>query len=118
MCKSKIHILLMIILLTVLLSSFASSQVSAATNLNSFYGAYIDKCILKCDSKASMRDSNLKHIQQASARYCLKAAFLLRHKVKLIEELIANNIGTKPYKIDYYLNSRFFKELKMALNTL
>ena len=118
MCKSKIHSLLMIILLAALLSSFALSQVSLATNLDSFYGAYIDKCILKCDSKASMRDSKLKHIQQVSARYCLKAAFLLRHKAQLIEELIANDIGTKPYKIDYYLNSRFFNELKLALNTL
>jgi hypothetical protein len=111
----KIIIFLMITFLMLLWTSPTVSQMTATTKLYTFYGAFIDKCILKCESKGSMRNSKLKHIQQAAAKHCLKAGFLKRHKAQLIEELIANNIGTKHYKINYYLNNRFFNELKLAM---
>ena len=112
----KILILLMITFLALLWASSAASQMASTKKLATFYGAFIDACILRCESKGSMRDSKLKHIRQAAARHCLKADFLKRHKAQLIEELIAKDIGTKHYKIDHYLNHRFLNELKLALN--
>ena len=111
----KIIILLMITFMALLWAFSAASQMATTTKLESFYGAFIDACILKCESKGSMRDSRMKHIRQAAAKHCLKADFLKRHKAELIEELIAKDIGTKQYKINYYLNNRFYNELKLAM---
>jgi hypothetical protein len=58
--------------------------------------------------------SKLGNIRQEAAKHNLKADFLKRHKAELVEELIAKDIGTKDYKIHYYLNNRFI-ELKLAM---
>ena len=117
MSVPQIIIFLMITFFALLWASPTVSQMTANTKLYTFYGAFIDECILKCESKNSMRDSKLKHIQQAAAKHCLKAGFLKRHKAQLIEEMITNTIGTKHYKINYYLNNRFYSELRLAMKT-
>jgi hypothetical protein len=111
----KIIILLMITFLALLWVSTTVSQTTTTPKLETFYGAFIDECILKCESKGSMRGSRLKHIRQEAAKHYLKADFLKRHKAELIEELVSKDIGTKHYKINYYLNSRFYNELKLAM---
>jgi len=91
------------------------SQSTSATKLSTFYGAFLDECISRCESKGSLRDSKLENMRKEAARHNLKADFLKRHKAQLIEELIAKDIGTKDYKIHYYLNNRFFNEQKLAM---
>lgn len=111
----KIIISLTIAFFALLWASSTTSQMATTTKLETFYGTFIDACILKCESKGSMRDSRLKHIRQEAAKHSLKADFLKRHKAELIKELVGKDIGTKHYKINYYLNSRFYNELKLAM---
>ncbi len=111
----QIIILLMIIFLALIWASTTVSQTTTTAKLETYYEAYIDACILKCESKGSMRDSRMKHIRQEAAKHSLKADFLKRHKAELIEELVGKDIGTKHYKINYYLNNRFYNELKLAM---
>ncbi len=117
MSISKIIIFFMIAFLVLLWVSPTISQMTPGQKIGSFYGAFIDDCILKCESKVSLRHSKLIHIRQEVAKHCLKADFLKRHKGKLVEELIAKDIGTKHYKIHYYLNNRFYSELRLAMKT-
>ena len=111
----KIIFFLVISLLVLLWASQAMSQQMSNTKLAEFYGAFIDECIMRCESKGSMRNSKLGNLRQEAAKHCLKADFLRRHKAQLIEELIDRDIGTKHYKISHYLNNRFFNELKLAM---
>ena len=113
----KIIIFFMIVFSVLLWVSPTISQMTPGQKIESFYAAFIDGCILKCESKGSLRHSKLIHIRQEAAKHCLKADFLKKHKGKLVEELIAKNIGTKHYKINYYLNSRFYSELRLAMKT-
>ncbi len=113
----QIIIFLIISFLALLWASQTMSQSSSAPKLATFYGAFIDECISRCESKGSMRDSKLGNIRQEAAKHNLKADFLKRHKAKLVEELVAMDIGTKNYKIHYYLNNRFYSELRLAMNT-
>jgi hypothetical protein len=39
----------------------------------------------------------------------MKAAFFKDFKGELVEDMIEANIGTKPYKIQYYLNHKFHR---------
>lgn len=117
MSTSKIIIFFMIAFLALLWGSPTISQMTPGQKLESFYGAFIDDCISKCESKGSLRQSKLIHIRQEAARHCLKADFLKRHKGKLVEELIAKDIETKHYKIHYVLNHRFYSELRLAMKT-
>jgi hypothetical protein len=55
-----------------------------------------------------MYDSKSENLRQAVAIDCLIAAYLKSHKKMLIDDLIVSEIGKKPYKIQYYLNSKFF----------
>ena len=117
MGASKAIIFLMITFLVLLWASAAISQMAPGQKMESFYGDFIDNCILKCEAKGSWLHSKLKHIRQEAARHCLKADFLKSHRAKLIEEMIAQEIGTKHYKINHYLNDRFLKELQLAVNS-
>jgi hypothetical protein len=83
--------------------------------LRSYHEVVIDKLISNCKYKeAFMRDSRSENLRQAAAIGCLKAAYLKSHKEVLVENLISAGIGKKPYKIQYYLNCKFFSVLKTA----
>ncbi len=113
-----ITIFLVIMFLAMLWSSQAASQQAGNLNLKSYYATYIDELVSHCKNKASRHNSKSENIRQAAALYCLKADFFKSHKETLIEEMAAQHIETKNYKMNYYLNGRFFNELKMAMKNL
>jgi hypothetical protein len=58
-------------------------------------------------------------LRRAAALSCMKAAYLKDYKDELIQEMIKADIGTRSYKIQYYLNQRFFNIIQpkyVALN--
>jgi len=96
----------------------AAGENSDNASLRSYHEVVIDKLISNCKYKeAFMRDSRSENLRKAAAIGCLKAAYLKSHKEMLIENLIAAEIGKKPYKIQYYLNSKFFSVLRTATMT-
>lgn len=96
----------------------AAGEMSDKAALRSHYEVVIDKLISNCEYKeALLRDSKSENLRNAAAIGCLKAAYFKDHKDMLIEDLIAAEIGTKPYKIQYYLNSNFFSVLRTAKMT-
>ena len=83
--------------------------------LKTHYQAFIDQLISRCVYKeTAMADSRLKSIRRAAALNCLKASYFKSHKDILIEKLISEEIGIKPYKIHHYLNKKFFTVLRIA----
>lgn len=97
---------------------YTAIEDSGQTDLKTYYDAFIDELISRCEYKeATMFDSKLKNIRQAAAMACLKAAFLRTHKKILIEKLIAEGVGTKPHKIEHYINKEFFAVLRTAIKT-
>jgi hypothetical protein len=117
--KARVIIIFSVIMfLAILWSSQATSQQAGNLNLKSYYAAYIDELVSHCKNKASRHNSKSENIRQASALYCLKADFFKSHKETLVEEMAAQNIEAKTYKMNYYLNGRFFNELKLAMKNL
>ena len=96
----------------------AAGGISQKAALRAFHEVVIDNLISNCKYKeGSMRDSRSVHLRQAAAISCLKAAYLKSHKEMLLENLITAEIGEKPYKIQYYLNSKFYSVLRKATMT-
>ena len=77
-----------------------------------FYRTSIESTILKCEKKAELRTSRSKNIRQASETFCLKARFLKENKPELIRGMVEKNLALKEYKVNYYLDRQFFKDLK------
>jgi len=105
----SIIILSTIIVLSLVWTSSAVGQTAEAVYLKSVYSAAIDKAIAHCKAKISYRNSKSEKLQLAAALACMKAAFFKDFKIELIEDMIAANIGTKPYKIQYHLNHKFHR---------
>ena len=89
-------------------TSSVLSQTTETFYLKSIYSAAIDKAIANGKAKTSCRNSKSENLQRAAALSCMKAAFFNDFKVQLIEDMIQASIGTKPYKIHYYLNQKFY----------
>ena len=76
-------------------------------NWKKFYISYISECICKYKSKAALQNSKSENLRRSGVIYERKAVFLTNYQNVLIDEMIRKKIGTKPYKVDYYLNERF-----------
>lgn len=91
-----------------------SCQSARAAEKEQIFGRYLDQFVTKCESKAEMQNSKCINIRREAALSCLKAHFFEFHREDLIKSMIAENIGTKPYQIHYYLTARFFDRLRKA----
>ena len=82
--------------------------------LAKFYGACISKEICKCQAKTYLSNSRSANLRCCAAKASKKAAFLQKNKDMLITEMINNDIGVKPYKIEYFLNKKFHELSKIT----
>jgi hypothetical protein len=83
-----------------------------------FYANCIDKKITCCDGKGGMWDSRSENLRSCSRLAILKAIFLSGNREQLIREMVANDVEMKAYKVDYYLNKRFYENLDASFLTV
>ena len=81
--------------------------------LAKYYQEHISKCISKNKSKAVLQTSKSENLRSCGKIYKQKAVFLTNNQNVLVDEMIRKEIGTKPYKVDYYLNKRFNEMIKL-----
>jgi hypothetical protein len=100
---------------------FGAFSVSGDTDVGrdaaAFYANRIDEKIASCDGKGGMWDSRSKNLRSCSRVAILKAIFLSANKEQLIREMAANGVALKTYKVDYYLNERFYENLNASFLT-
>jgi hypothetical protein len=77
--------------------------------LTKFYGACISSEIYKCQAKTYLSKSRSAKLRCYATKASKKATFLQKNKDMLINEMIKNDIGVKPYKIEYFLNKKFYE---------
>lgn len=106
----KIFVIFFIsLLLTCFYISPVMSQATSSSNLKAFYAAYIDDCIIKCESLAKLRNSRSEKLRQAAEMHCQMAQFFKTQKAALVDDMILADLGNKKYKIHYYLNKEFYE---------
>ena len=85
----------------------ATGQGSENEQLKAYYKNYILKCISKNQSKTNLQYSKSANLRSCGALSKQKVIFLTNNQNMLVNEMIKNQVGKKPYKIEHYLNKRF-----------
>ena len=75
--------------------------------LISYYGECIDQKIVQCERNAAFRDSESESLRQWAYVNQLKAEYYKRNKEEIIRKMVAQGLGQKQCKIDYFLNKSF-----------
>jgi hypothetical protein len=78
------------------------------SELRLIYANMLEDCIRKCESKVKMSYSNSSHLRKAAHLALLKVSYFTDHKETLIEEMVQSKLPTKPYKVQFFLNQRFY----------
>lgn len=76
------------------------------------YYARIEDQIEKCDNQSAMRSSKFSNAKKAGEMARLKADFLRNNKGFLVLGMLENRISPADYKIDHYLNSKFYSTIR------
>jgi hypothetical protein len=84
-----------------------TGQTEENVKLKNYYNEYILKCVDKNQSKTVLLNSRSENLRNYGSICKQKTVFLTNNQNVLVDEMIRKEIGTKPYKIDYYLNKRF-----------
>ena len=107
--KTKVlHIVLLVITMVFMGTSLAISQSEADAKLMKFYETCILNQISNCQAKAALKTSKSANLRSCAAVSSKKAVFFVNHKDMLIEEMLKNEMDLKTYKVQYYINKRYF----------
>ena len=105
-------VITMAVVVTLTGAMSSTGQTEESEQLKKYYKAFIIKCISKNQSKAGLQTSKSENLRSCGKIYKQKAVFLTNNQNVLVDEMIRKEIGTKPYKVDYYLNKRFNEMIK------
>jgi len=107
--QAKILIIYLLVGVITFIGVLPSTCISAdKEELAKFFEDCISSEICKCQAKTVFSKSRSANLCCYAAEKLKKAAFLQNNKDMLIEEMIKNDIGVKPYKIEYFLNKKFY----------
>lgn len=103
----KICILLAVVFFVILWAYPAVSEMKSSVD-NKTYASLIDTLICKCENKAALSNSQSENIRREVSLALMKASFYRKNKELFIEELKDEGVEPKLYKVQYFLNHRFF----------
>jgi hypothetical protein len=108
--KAKLFMVIFVVSTIIVTDAFQkSAQSQSDIQLKKFYESYIAGKITKCQSKTLLKISKSKNLRLTAEKAAEQARFLKLNRDKLVNEMMEQDIGQKPYKIEHYLNSRFYK---------
>ena len=108
--QAKVLIVCLLVGIITFIGVLSSTCISGdKEELTKFYRACISSEIRKCRAKTCLSKSRSANLRCCAAKESKKAAFLQKNKDMLINEMIKNEIGVKPYKIEYFLNKKFYE---------
>lgn len=111
--KGRVFFITMVAMALALMVALPNTgQAGENEQLKKYYKNYISKCILKNQSKAGLQTSKSANLRSCGALSKQKVVFLTNNQNMLVNEMIKNQVGTKPYKVEYYLNKRFHEKIK------
>jgi len=102
-----------IVFMAALLVIIGTDHVKAQSGSKGQLVKYYENCILKkiynCQGKAVLKTSRSVNLQRKADLAARQVTFLTTNKNILIHEMVEQEIGPKRYKVEYYLNKRFYE---------
>jgi hypothetical protein len=96
----KGRVLVLLVLGMCALFSLARADISTR---NLLYEVWIDKEIGRCRLRANLAYSRGENLRFYGEKAAAQAAFFRHSKHQLVREMIEESVGTKPYKVNYFL---------------
>jgi capsular polysaccharide biosynthesis protein len=79
--------------------------------LSKSYGAFVDKYIQKCETKAEMLDSSSLNIRRSAMQATVKGAFVQANRTEIINYLMKEKAPLNADRIAYHLNRRYAESI-------
>ena len=86
-----------------------TAQSESKDQLKKFYRNCIEKKISNCKAKTALKNSRSENLQMKANLAQKQLIFFTNNKNELIDEMIDQQIGYKQYKVEHYLNRRFYE---------
>ena len=99
----------LVLFLVVIGASLTAAQSASKSQLVQYYEGCITKKISNCNAKTVLKTSRSVNLRQKADLATRQVIFFTANKNMLINEMVEQGIGQKPYKVEYYLNKRFFE---------
>jgi hypothetical protein len=71
------------------------------------YAQAINEIVVKCSKKQCLKDSRSLNLRCCAEKAASKAEFLRRNQDRLVEEMMAEELSLKTYKVERFVNARF-----------
>ena len=102
------YLIITMVMVVALVGAYSvTAEAGETEQLRYLYSNYIIEAISKSHSKSGLVNSKSENLQNSGVLARQKAVFLTLNHDILVDEMIENEVGTKPYQINYYLNKRF-----------
>ena len=107
---TKICCLVSILLvMCVIGAALVTAQSASKDQLVRYYESCIMKKIFNCNAKTVLKTSRSVNLRRKADLAKRQVTFFTSNKNVLIKEMVEQEIGQKPYKVEHYLNKRFFE---------
>ena len=108
--KGKLYCrIILVLFMAVMGPAGAAAQSESNDQLIKFYENCITKKIHNCNAKTVLKTSRSVNLRQKANLARRQAIFYTSHKNELINEMVEQGIGQKQYKVNRYLNKRFYE---------
>jgi hypothetical protein len=113
----RMNFLILAIVLLTVLPLCVYGQMKNMDNKDEIYEKTINQIISCCNSKSRLANSEHDKIRMTGELALRKAEFCVIYKRLLIEEMIQMDLPPKVYKINYFINSKFYETERNSLST-
>jgi hypothetical protein len=96
-------------LMVIMSTAPVKAQSESKDELVKYYENCIVKKIYKCRGKTVLKTSRSVNLQRKADLATRQVTFLTTNKKLLIHEMVEQEIAPKQYKVEYYLNKRFYE---------
>ena len=86
-----------------------AAQSTSKNQLVEYYELCVTKKIINCKAKTVLQTSRSVNLRQKADLSNRQVIFFTSNKNMLINEMVEQGIGQKQYKVDHYLNKRFYE---------
>ena len=98
----------LVLFMAVIGASLTAAQSASKNQLVQYYESCITKKIYNCKAKTVLKTSRSVNLRRKANLATRQVTYFTSNKTMLINEMVEQGIGQKPYKVEYYLNKRFF----------
>ena len=99
----------LMLVMAIIGAALAAEKSVSKDQLVKYFESCITKKISNCSAKTALKTSRSMNLRRKADLATRQVTFFTINKDILINEMVDQGIGQKHYKVEYYLNKRFYE---------